>query len=244
MTENNNVKMGFRDGIPIGIGYFAMAFAFGIYSVSFGFTPLEILFISMFNLTSAGQIAAVPIIASGGSLVTLALSQLIINARYGLMSISLSQRLGSNVKLIDRFPIAFFNTDEIFAVSCSKGCLIGKKYLYAIAVIPYLSWCLGSLLGSVAGNILPDVIIRCLSVLLYAMFIAIVIPSTRVSRRHALAVATAVALSSLFYFVPSLKVVPSGIVIIVIAVLVSSIFALIAPIDDTDPCDEEVADNV
>ena len=244
MTENNNVKMGLRDGIPIGIGYFAMSFAFGIYSSSLGFTPLEILLISMFNLTSAGQIAAVPIIASGGALVTLALSQLVINARYALMSISLSQKFGKSVKLIDRFLVAFFNTDEIFAVSCAKDGLVGKKYLYSIAVVPFLSWSSGSFFGAVAGNILPDLIIRCLSVLLYAMFIAIVIPSTRVSRRHALAVATAVALSSLFYFVPSLKVVPSGIVIIVIAVLVSSIFALIAPIDDTVPCDEEVADNV
>lgn len=244
MTENNSVRMGFRDGIPIGIGYFAMAFAFGIYAVSFGFTPLEILFISVFNLTSAGQIAAVPIIASGGSLVTLAISQLVINARYGLMSISLSQRLGSNVRLIDRFPIAFFNTDEIFAVSCSKGCLIGKKYLYAIAVIPYLSWCLGSLFGAIAGNILPDLIIRSLSVLLYAMFIAIVIPSTRVSRKNALAVVAAIVLSCIFYFVPALKAIPSGIVIIIVAVVVSAVFALIAPIEDPEPWDEEVADNV
>ena len=244
MTENNNVRMGFRDGIPIGIGYFAMAFAFGIYAVSFGLTPLEILFISVFNLTSAGQIASVPIIAGGGSLVTLALSQLVINARYGLMSISLSQRLGKNVKLIDRFPIAFFNTDEIFAVSCAKECLIGKKYLYAIAVIPYFSWCLGSILGAVAGNILPDLIIRCLSVLLYAMFIAIVIPSTRVSRRHAITVAAAVILSCIFYFVPVLKVVPSGIVIIIVAVLVSAVMALIAPVEEHDTWDEEVTDNV
>ena len=140
MTENNNVRMGLRDSMPIGVGYFAMSFAFGIYSVAFGLTPLEAMFISIFNLTSAGQIAAVPIITGGGSLIALALTQIVINARYALMSVSFSQRLGKNVKLADRFLIAFFNTDEIFAVSCAKECMLGKKYLYAIAVIPYLSW--------------------------------------------------------------------------------------------------------
>lgn len=244
MTENNNIRMGFRDGVPIGIGYFVMSFAFGIYAVSFDLTPLEAFFISLFNLTSAGQIAAVPIIAGGESLFTLALTQLVINARYALMSVSLSQRLGKSVKLADRFIIAFFNTDEIFAVSCAKRCMIGNKYLYSISVIPFLSWSFGTLCGAIAGNILPDIIIRSLSVLLYAMFVAIVIPSAKVSGSNALAVATAVALSSIFYFVPALKVIPSGIVVIIIAILVSAVFAIVSPIEDPEPWDEEVTDNV
>ena len=100
MTENNNVRMGLRDGMPIGVGYFAMSFAFGLYAVSLGLSPLEVVFISMFNLTSAGQIAAAPIIASGGSLIALALTQLVINARYALMSISLSSCEENNQVLI------------------------------------------------------------------------------------------------------------------------------------------------
>ncbi|MBO5845737.1 MAG: AzlC family ABC transporter permease [Clostridia bacterium] len=244
MTENNNVRMGFRDGMPIGVGYFAMSFAFGIYSVALGLTPLEAMFISMFNLTSAGQIAAVPIIAGGGSLISLVLTQLVINARYALMSISLSQRLGKSVKLVDRFPIAFFNTDEIFAISCAKESLIGRKYLYAIAVIPYLSWTLGTLAGAVAGNILPEIITNSLSVLLYAIFIAILMPPAKAAISNSLAIVSAVVLSSLFYFLPVLKSIPLGVVIIIITVAVSAIFALIAPVEDLDPWHEEVDSNV
>lgn len=230
--------MGLRDGVPIGIGYFAMSFAFGLYATSLGISSLEAMFISMFNLTSAGQIAAVPIIASGGSLISLALTQLVINARYALMSISLSQRLGSNVRLCDRFAIAFFNTDEIFAVSCAKESLLGKRYLYAIALIPYLSWTLGTLCGAIAGNVLPKVLVNALSVLLYAMFIAILMPSAKASGSVALAIGVAIALSSIFYFIPQLKSIPLGIVIISIALLVSAVFALVAPIEDPDPWEE------
>ena len=244
MLENNNVRMGFRDGVPIGVGYFAMSFAFGLYAVSLGLSPLEAVFISMFNLTSAGQIAAAPIIAGGGSLIALALTQIVINARYALMSISLSQRLGRSVGGADRFAIAFFNTDEIFAVSCAKETLLGRKYLYAIALIPYLSWTLGTLAGTVAGSILPKILINALSVLLYALFIAILMPSAKASKSNAGAILAALVVSSAFYFIPALKAIPSGIVIIVIAVLVSAVFALLFPIEDPDPWQEEVGENV
>ena len=239
MTENNNVRMGFRDGIPIGVGYFAMSFAFGLFAVSAGITALEATLISMFNLTSAGQIAAVPIIAVGGSYLTLILTQLVINARYALMSISFSQRLGKNVRLRDRFIIAFFNTDEIFAISCAKETRIGKYYIYSIAIMPYLGWTLGTLLGAIAGNILPDIIVSSLSVLLYAMFIAILMPVFKTSRSSALCIIVAIAVSCAFYFIPYLNKVPTGIVIIVSAVLISAIFALVAPIDDLDPWEED-----
>ena len=237
--ENNNVRMGFRDGIPIGVGYFAMSFAFGLFAVSAGLTSLEAVLISMFNLTSAGQIAAVPIIAEGGSMITLALTQIVINARYALMSISLSQRFGKSVTLKDRFLIAFFNTDEIFAVSCAKESALGKRYLYSIALIPYLSWTLGTLLGTIAGNALPEIMVNALSVLLYAMFIAILMPSAKADKNTALCILSAILLSCVFYFIPFLKGIPMGVVIIVIAILVSTVFALICPVEDPDPWREE-----
>lgn len=244
MTENNNVRMGLRDGIPIGVGYFAMSFAFGLFSVSMGLTAIEAVMISMFNLTSAGQIAAVPIIASGGSMITLALTQIVINARYALMSISLSQRLGKNVRLYDRFLIAFFNTDEIFAVSCAKESLLGKKYLYSIAILPYLGWTLGTLLGAIAGNVLPEILVNALSVSLYAMFVAILMPSAKASKSTALCIFFAIAVSSAFYFIPYLKHVPMGVVIIISAVVISAVFAIVAPVEDPDPWGEEGAENV
>ena len=100
---------GFRDGIPIGLGYLSVAFAFGIFSVESGLTVWQTLLISMLNVTSAGQLAGVPIIAGGGTLIEMAVSQLVINARYALMSVSLSQKLSKSVSLLDRFIISFVN---------------------------------------------------------------------------------------------------------------------------------------
>ena len=117
--KNGEFLKGVLDGIPIGIGYLSVSFAFGIIAVQYGLSPLEAILISMTNLTSAGQFAGVPIIAAGGSLVELAATQLIINLRYSLMSVSLSQKLEKGVTFLKRLLIAFGNTDEIFAVSIS-----------------------------------------------------------------------------------------------------------------------------
>ncbi len=120
MLENNSLRMGLRDGLPIGLGYFVISFAIGVFASSLGISWLEALLISMLNFTSAGQIAAIPIIAAGGSLFELVLTQVVINSRYALMSITLSQRLSDSVRLRDRFLIAFVNGDEVFAISCGK----------------------------------------------------------------------------------------------------------------------------
>ena len=232
--------MGLRDGMPIGIGYFAISFAFGLFSASFGLSWLESLAISMLNLTSAGQIAAVPIIAGGGTLFELALTQLVINARYALMSVSLSQRLGPSVSLKDRFLIAFVNTDEIFAVACGKNSLLGKKYLFSLALYPYVGWSVGTLFGALLGGILPDFLSTAFSVALYAMFIAILMPVAKISGPTTLCILSAILLSCAFKFVPALSVVHSGMVIVIIAAVLSTVFALIAPVDDDDPWAEEV----
>ena len=137
--EIGTLKMGLRDGAPIGIGYFSVSFAFGIYAVSMGLDFYEALFISMFNLTSAGQIASVPIIAVSGSFFELALTQLVINARYLLMSLSLSQSLGKSVKFLDKFLLAFACTDEMYAVAMGKESALNRKYLYSLIILPSLT---------------------------------------------------------------------------------------------------------
>ena len=162
--ETNSFSQGLRDGMPICLGYLSVAFAFGIFTVSHGLTAWEAVVISMTNVTSAGQLAAVPIIAGGGSLFELALTQFVINMRYSLMSVSLSQKLGKSVRLIDRFLISFVNTDEVFAVAISKGAPLGRKYLYGLTLTPYLGWSLGTLLGAVAGNILPAMLVSALGI--------------------------------------------------------------------------------
>ncbi len=242
MKENNNFKWGLRDGLPICFGYLSVSFAFGIFATSSGLSLLESVMISIFNLTSAGQLAAVPIIASSGGFLELALTQLVINLRYALMSVSLSQRLGNSVRLRDRFLIAFANTDEVFAVASAQPTSVGRRYLFGLILTPPIGWTLGTLLGAAAGNILPPVVLSALGIAIYAMFIAIVIPVARVDKKTALCALLSVMLSCAFYFIPTLKAIPSGFVIIICAVVASAFFAVIAPVEMPEQGDEEVRD--
>ena len=240
MNEINNFRIGIRDGIAIGIGYFTVSFAFGITAVSMGISWLEALLISAFNMTSAGQLAAVPIIVGAGGFFELALTQLVINLRYSLMSISLSQKLSPSVKLHDRFLMAFGNTDEIFAVSYSKGTPVGRRYFFALMIPPYLGWTLGTLSGALAGGVLPAIVNAALGVAIYAMLIAIVVPAARMDHNVAFAVIIAALLSVGFYFLPVLKEISSGFAIIIISVAVSLVFAILRPIPELKEDESDV----
>ncbi len=230
MEQNKFVK-GITDGVPICIGYFAVSFAFGIAAVQSGLTWLEALLISATNLTSAGQVAGLPIIAGGGSFVEMAVSQIVINSRYSLMSVSLSQKLSESVTLPQRFLIAFGNTDEIFGVSVSNKGTVGPLYMYGLILTPYFGWSLGTLLGAILGNILPSVVVAALSVAIYGMFIAIVVPVVKKEIKTALCVLCAIAISCAFKFIPLLQIIPSGFTVIICAVIPSVIFAFAAPIE-------------
>lgn len=232
MREENSFAKGIRNGLPICFGYLSVAFAFGIFSIANGLTVPEAVLMSMTNVTSAGQLAAVPIIAGGGTLIELAVSQLVINLRYALMSVSLSQKLGGSVRMIDRFVIAFVNTDEVFAVASSQNGAVGKKYLYGLILTPFLGWTLGTLLGAVAGNLLPSVVISALGVAIYAMFVAIVFPKAKKHRPTAICVLIAIALSCAFRYIPVLQAVPSGFSVIICAVIAAALMAGLAPIKE------------
>ncbi len=224
---------GLSDGLPICLGYLSVAFAFGIFSVGSGLSVWETVLISMANVTSAGQLAGVPVIAGGGSLLEMAASQLVINLRYALMSVALSQKLDASVTLPHRVCIAFVNTDEVFAVASAQKGRISCTYLYGLILLPYLGWSLGTLLGAVAGDILPSMLTSALGIAIYGMFIAIVAPQAGRSRAVALCVLLAAGLSCLFRFLPFLSGVPSGFVIIVCAVISSGILAFAAPLELT-----------
>lgn len=234
MEENNSFKKGIIAGIPICFGYFAVSFAFGIYSVSKGLSVIESLLISMTNVTSAGQLAAVPIIATGGTMLEIAASQIIINLRYALMSLSLSQKVSDNVKIKDRLIISFINTDEVFAVASSVKGNVGKRYLYGLILTPYIGWSTGTFIGAAAGNILPEAIVSALGIAIYAMFIAIVIPPAKKNGYTAMCIIFSVLLSCIFYYLPALRDIPSGFAVIICAVASSSIFALLSPIDEKE----------
>ena len=238
MTEVNSFKKGLKDGIPICLGYFSVAFAFGIFAVENGLTVFQATVISLTNLTSAGQLAGVPIMM-GGTLPELALSQLIINSRYSLMSVSLSQKFSHNVKLKDKLLISYANTDEIFAVAISQKGEIGKKYMLGLMLLPILGWTSGTLIGAVAGNILPPMVTAALGLAIYGMFVAIVVPAAKKEKATALCVAIAIALSCAFKYIPLLTKVPTGFTVIICSVIAAAILAVVAPIKT----EEEVTEN-
>ncbi len=239
MTYINSFRTGLKEGLPVCMGYFSVAFAFGIFTVESGLTVWQAVLISLLNLTSAGQLAGVPIIASGGTLLELALSQLIINSRYSLMSVALGQKLSRKVSLPEKLFIAYGNTDEIFAVSVSNEGELGTRYMAGLILLPVLGWTGGTLVGAVAGNILPAIVSSALGIAIYGMFIAIVVPVAKKEKATALCVITAIALSLAFKFIPFLSFVPSGFTMIICAVVASVIFAIIAPIKT----DEEAQSN-
>ena len=236
--NKQDFKRGLLHGVPIFLGYLAVSFSFGIFAVASGLSVVETVLISMFNLTSAGQLAGVPIIACGGSFFELALGQLVITLRYALMSVSLSQKFDKTVHIADRFLIAFANTDEVFAVSSSQPEAVSRGYMYGLILPPYLGWTVGTALGALAGSILPAMVMSALSVAIYGMFVAIVVPAMRGHKATALCVLVAIALSCLFYYVPVLNTVSGGFVVIICAVTASALFAFLSPIDAEKGGDE------
>ena len=230
--KKNDFRRGLIDGIPICLGYLSVSFAFGIFAVESGLALWQAVLISMTCVTSAGQLAAVPIIAGGGGLLELAVSQLVINMRYALMSVSLSQKLDEQVRLPDKLTIAFINTDEVFAVASGQKGSVSKWYMFGLILTPWVGWASGTLTGAVAGNILPAIVTSALGVAIYGMFVAIVVPEAKKSRPTALCVILAVALSCVFYYVPALSAIPSGFTIIVCAVAASAVMGWAAPIEE------------
>lgn len=230
----NSFKTGLSDGIPIALGYLSVSFTFGIMASAGRLPTVIAVLISMTNLTSAGQFAGLNLILGGGSLVEMALTQLVINLRYALMSISLSQKMHKSVTLPERFLIAFGNTDEIFAVASAKKGEVGQKYMFGLILLPFLGWTGGTFLGAAAGNILPQSLASALGIAIYGMFLAIFIPAMRFSRPITAVVLLSVALSCAFAYIPFLKNVSSGFVIIICALVASAFGAFIAPVQDPD----------
>ncbi|HIV37934.1 MAG TPA: AzlC family ABC transporter permease [Candidatus Blautia stercorigallinarum] len=229
---HNKIKAGLRDGIPIAAGYFSVSFTFGMLAVQDGMSPFHAVLISLLNLTSAGQFAGLTVIVSGASLLEMALTQLVINIRYALMSVSLSQKLDSSVKIFQRMLIAYGNTDEIFAVASSKPGSVGSRYMYGLIFLPVLGWVGGTLTGAVASTLLPAAVISALGVALYGMFIAIVVPVAKESREVLIVVGAALVFSTAFYYLPVLQEISSGFTIIICTVAAAGIGAVLFPVKE------------
>jgi len=229
---NSLFKKGLYHGVPIALGYLSVSFGFGIMSVRLGIGVLETVIISLTNLTSAGQAAGVGIIAAGGGLIEMVMTQLVINLRYALMALSLSQKLSHRFNTPLRMLVAFGITDEIFAVSSVQKGKIEPIYMFGLILISAAGWTLGTALGAGAGSILPQAITDAMGLVLFGMFLAIIIPPARESRSVLCAVLIAAALSILFYYV--FTAVSSGFAIIISAVGAALVCAWIFPIPDEE----------
>lgn len=223
------LSKGIKDGIPIGLGYFSVSFSFGILAVAEGLTWWEALLISMTNLTSAGQFAGLTVMTSAGSLAELAMTQFIINLRYALMSISLSQKVNNKFKVFSRAVLGFGITDEVYAVAMGNKGTISRSYFTGLIIIPYIGWALGTLGGAICGNILPEIICDALGIALYGMFIAIVLPPMKHDNKIISVVAIAIIISLIFNYVPVVNNISSGFTIIISSVVAAAIGALLYP---------------
>ena len=225
-------KQGIKDGIPICLGYFSVSMAFGLTTVLSGMPLWSAVAISLSNLTSAGQFAGVNILLAQGTMIELIMTTLIINIRYFLMSLSVSQKIKPSVKMKQRLAIAFGITDEIFAVSMQhKGDLTGS-YMFGMILTPVLGWTGGTLFGAVASSFLPDALTNAMGIALYGMFIAIIIGPAREEKSVMFTVILAIVASIAFAYLPGLEKLSGGWSIIIITLLVSGIAAWLFPIKE------------
>ena len=230
----NEYRTGVSRGLPVGMGYFSVSFGFGAMAVSQGLSAWNATLISMTNLTSAGQFAGLTVIVAAATLWEMILTQLIINSRYALMSLALSQRMGQRIGILPRLVIAFFNTDEIFALAMARMEPLTVPFMLGLGTLPIVGWTLGTLSGALAGSVLPPSIQAALGVMLYGMFIAIVVPPAKKEKEILIAVILALVFSSCFTWIPMLQQVSAGISIVICTVAAAAICAALFPIHDEE----------
>ena len=232
----NEYKNGVHTGLPVGLGYFSVSFGFGAMAVAQGLKALDATLISATNLTSAGQFAGLTLIVAMGTLWEMIVTQIVINSRYSLMSLALSQRMGQRIGFLPRLFIAFFNTDEIFALAMARPKPLTVPFMLGLGTLPFFGWTGGTLMGALAGSVLPQDIRAALGVMLYGMFIAIVVPPARQEKPVFITALLALTFSCLFAWVPVLQRVSAGISIVICTVAAAAIAAVLFPTED-----EEVA---
>ena len=226
---------GIRDGIPICLGYFSVSVAFGMTTVLAGMPLWAAVLISLTNLTSAGQFAGLSLISASASYMEMAVTQFIINLRYCLMSCALSQKLDNHLPFFHRFFIAYGVTDEIFGVSIGCKGKLSPYYSYGVISVAAPGWVLGTFLGIVMGNVLPTRVVSALSVALYGMFIAVIIPPAKESRVIRALVLVSMILSLIFTKAPYLNQISSGFRIIILTLVIAGAAAFFFPVKEENP---------
>ncbi|MCI5741668.1 MAG: AzlC family ABC transporter permease [Lachnospiraceae bacterium] len=225
-------QKGVKDGIPIALGYFAVSFTLGITAKNAGLTALQAMLASFTLNASAGEFAGFTLIAAGASYLEVAIMEFVANARYLLMSCALSQKIPSDTPLLHRLIIGYDVTDEIFGISIAVPGKLNPFYTFGAIAIAVPGWSIGTYLGVVMGNILPANIVSALSVGLYGMFIAIIIPPARKSKIIAGIVAVSMAASFAFAKLPLVSNISSGVRTILLTVMISALAAYFFPVKE------------
>ena len=233
MKRNEFIK-GIKDGVPICLGYFSVSMAFGLTTVLSGLPAWSAVLISLTNLTSAGQFAGVNIMLSLGRLLEIAVTTLIINMRYFLMSLSVSQKADGSMTLAQRLAVSFGITDEIFAVSMRHNRPLTFMYMAGLILMPLIGWTGGTAAGAFATSVMPTVLSSSMGIALYGMFIAIIIPPARENKCVLTAVLMAIVSGFLFAYTPILNMLSTGWTIIIITLIVSGICATLFPITEDE----------
>ena len=228
----DNWQNGLRDGLPLGIAYFVVSFGFGIIATKSHLSMFDSFLMSLTNLTSAGQFAGLGLIAAKISYAEMFLTQLILNIRYLIMSCSLSQKYDSDLPLIHRAITAFAITDEIFGVVCCQKGKVSPFYTYGIMFMTIPSWCLGTVCGCFSGTLLSKSLIGALGVVVYALYFAIIVPPSKHDKVIRNVCIAAMILSTSFAYLPYISSLSSSIRIMIITVLLSSIAAIVKPVEE------------
>ena len=225
---------GLRDGLPICLGYFSVSMAFGLTAVMAGVPIWAAVVISLTNLTSAGQFAGMNLIAAQGALIEIGLTTLIINLRYFLMSISVSQKVEQKMSMKERMAVAFGITDEIFAVSMQRDHELTTAYMAGLIITPVLGWTSGTLIGAVATSFMSEALSNALGIALYGMFIAVIVPPAREQKNVLFAVVLAIAASVACNYLPVIRDLSGGWTIILITLVVGGIAAWLFPVEERE----------
>lgn len=233
--KKQEFKEGIRDGLPICFGYLSVSMAFGLTVVNSGMPVWSAILISLTNLTSAGQFAGANLLLAQSSYIELIITTFIINIRYFLMSLSISQKVEKDFGIKERLIASFGVTDEVFAVSMQRQGELTFSYMLGLILTPIIGWTSGTMIGAVATSLLPASLTDAMGIALYGMFIAIIVPPARENRSVLIAVLLAILASYAFAYIPVLSVFSGGWSVIIITVIVSAFAAWMFPI----PEDEE-----
>ncbi len=239
-TNKQAFRNGNRDGIPIALGYFAVAFTLGIAAKNAGFTAWQAFVCSATNLASAGQYAGFTMVREGATYIEMALMILVANARYMLMSSALSQKFSPQTPFFHRFLVGYSVTDELFGICINVPGKLNPMYAYGAMIFTIPGWSLGTYLGVMMGNVLPGNVVSALSVGLYGMFIAIIVPPSRRDKKIFGLIVISMVLSFICGALPLLTAIPGGARVIILTVVISSVAAVLFPVKD-DPYGAPVA---